>query len=131
MIGLDTNVLVRYFMFDDAQQSAQAVTLIDTLTVSEKGFVSLVVISELVWVLNYVFQLSRDEVNDTLSQISRMPVLSLENFGVFLKALALCSNSSLDFVDCLIGCLAAQAGCSYTATFDRKAARLPGMVRIR
>jgi predicted nucleic-acid-binding protein len=130
MIGLDTNVLVRYFMLDDALQSAQAAALIDTLSVSEKGFVSLVVISELAWVLSYVFQLSRNEVNNTLSQISRMPELSLENAGVFLKALVLCTNSSVGFADCLIGCLATQAGCSHTATFDRKAAKLPGMVRI-
>jgi predicted nucleic-acid-binding protein len=59
-----------------------------------------------------------------------MPELSLENTEVFLKALTLYTNSSTGFVDCLITCLAAQAGCSHTVTFDRKAGKLPGMVRI-
>jgi predicted nucleic-acid-binding protein len=130
MIGLDTNVLVRYLMQDDHRQSAQATALIDALSSSNRGFVSLVVISELVWVLSYVFQLSRRDVNITLSMLARMPELRLENLVVFLRALRLCNTTSADFADCLIISVAKRAGCSYTATFDRKASRLPGMQRI-
>ena len=89
MIGLDTNVLVRYLIQDDARQSAQAKDLIDSLSVSNKGFVSLVVISELVWVLSYVFQLSRSDVNEVLGRLARMPEFRLEKIVVFLRALHL------------------------------------------
>ncbi len=130
MIGLDTNVLVRYLMQDDPRQSAQATALIDTLSVSNKGFVSLVVISELVWILSYVFQLSRNDVNATLGQLARMPEFRLEKTVVFVRALRLCNTTSADFTDCLILSVAKRAGCSYTATFDRKAAKLPGMQRV-
>jgi predicted nucleic-acid-binding protein len=130
MIGLDTNVLVRYLIQDDARQSAQAKDLIDSLSVSNKGFVSLVVISELVWVLSYVFQLSRSDVNEILGRLSRMPEFRLEKIVVFLRALHLCNTSSADFVDCLIVCSAKRAGCSHVATFDRKATKIPGMLRV-
>ena len=53
MIGLDTKVLVRYIMQDDARQSAQATTLIEALTVDEPGFVSIISVVELGWVLSH------------------------------------------------------------------------------
>lgn len=127
MIGLDTNVLLRYLMQDDPHQSAQATALIDTLSISNKGFVSLVVIAELVWALSYVFQLSRNEVSALLSSVARMPELRVEKVVVFLRALRLCNTTSADFADCLIAIVAKRAGSSHTATFDRKAAKLPDM----
>jgi predicted nucleic-acid-binding protein len=131
MIGLDTNVLVRYLMQDDPHQSAQATALMETLSVTNRGFVSLVVISEFVWVLSYVFQLSRNDVNVTLGILARMPELRLEKVVVFLRALRLCNTTSADFADCLIVSVAKRAGCSHTVTFDRKAAaKLPNMARI-
>jgi len=130
MIGLDTNVLVRYFMQDDARQSAQAKALINSLSVSNRGFVSLVVVSEFVWVLSYVFQLSRNDVNEILGRLSRMPEFKLEKLVVFLRALRLCNTSSADFIDCLIFSVAKRAGCSHTATFDRKATKVPGVLRV-
>jgi predicted nucleic-acid-binding protein len=52
MMGLDTNVMVRYIMQDDAKQSAQAARLLDALSVDKPGFVTLVSVVELVWVLS-------------------------------------------------------------------------------
>jgi predicted nucleic-acid-binding protein len=127
MIGLDTNVLLRYLMQDDPRQSAQVTALIDSLSISNKGFVSLVVIAELVWALSYVFQLTRSEVSAILSSVARMPELHVEKVVVFLRALRLCNTTSADFADCLIAVAAKRAGSSHTATFDRKAARIPGM----
>lgn len=103
----------------------------ETLSVTNRGFVSLVVISEFVWVLSYVFQLSRNDVNVTLGILARMPELRLEKVVVFLRALRLCNTTSADFADCLIVSVAKRAGCSHTVTFDRKAAaKLPNMARI-
>lgn len=61
MIGIDTNVLVRFLMADDARQSQRAIAFMATLSPTEQGFVSLIVVSELVWILRYVF--SSQEMN--------------------------------------------------------------------
>jgi predicted nucleic-acid-binding protein len=126
MIGLDTNVLLRYFMQDDVRQSAHAETVIRTLSLSNKGFVSLVVVVELAWALHYVFQLDRSAMSAIFNQLVRMPEMKVEGSAHFLRALRLFGTSSADLADCLIIGIAKRAGCSYTATFDRKAAKLPG-----
>jgi predicted nucleic-acid-binding protein len=87
MIGLDTNVLLRYFMQDDTRQSSKAAALIETLSRSNQGFVSLVVIVELVWALSYTFQLERGEVRTMLKRLVNMPELKIEKAVHFLRAL--------------------------------------------
>nr|WP_315256099.1 PIN domain-containing protein [uncultured Duganella sp.] len=130
MIGVDTNVLVRYFMRDDPSQSASAIAFIDSLARGNKGFVSLVVVVELVWVLNYVFRLKRMEVRTVLGKLMTMRVLKVERNIQCLCALRMFNVSAADFADCLIVCVAKQAGCSQLVTFDRKAAKLPGAIYI-
>lgn len=130
MIGLDTNVLLRYFMQDDVQQSDQAEALIDTLSHTEQGFVNLVVVAELVWVLSYIFQLGRGELHAVLIRLANMPELKVEKSTHVLQALRRFKSSSADLADCLIVSIAKGAGCSRTATFDRKAAKLPGAFYI-
>lgn len=130
MVGLDTNILVRFFMRDDELQSRQAAVLIDSLSAEEQGFVSFVAVAELTWVLQYVFQLPKDQLITVLAKIPSMPVFKLEDLAVFLRALRLCHGSNAEFVDCLIEGVAERAGCSQTWTFDRKASRLPGMQRL-
>ncbi|MYM23651.1 PIN domain-containing protein [Duganella sp. FT135W] len=130
MIGLDTNVLLRYFMQDDIRQSAKAGRLINSLSRTEQGFVSLVVVAELVWALSYGFQLDRGELHAVLVQLVNMPELKVEKTAQVLQALRQFKVSSVDLADCLIIGIAKNAGCSRTATFDRKAARLPGAFYI-
>lgn len=117
-------------MRDDEPQSGQAAVLIDSLSAEEQGFISFVAVAELTWVLQYVFQLPKDQMIAILSKIPSMPVFKLEDLAIFLHALRLCHSSSAEFVDCLIAGVAERAGCSQTWTFDRKASRLPGMRRI-
>lgn len=131
MVGIDTNILVRFFMRDDELQSRRAVALMDSFSAEEQGFVSFVVVAELVWVLQYVFQLQKNQVVSVLAKLANMPALKLENLSVFLHALQLCNNTSVDFVDCLISGVAMHAGCACTMTFDRKSSKVPGMKRIR
>ena len=61
MIGLDTNVLVRYIAQDDAAQSPKASTLIESLTVDEPGYVTQVALVEVVWVLSSLYAADRDQ----------------------------------------------------------------------
>jgi predicted nucleic-acid-binding protein len=70
MVGIDTNILVRFFICDDEFQSRKATAFVDSLSAEEQGFVSLIVVTELAWVLQYVFQLSRTQVIDILAKLA-------------------------------------------------------------
>ena len=130
MIGLDTNVLVRYVSQDDAKQSPKASRLIESLTVDSPGYVSLVSVVELVWVLAGCYALSKDEICEVLDTLLRTKELVVANADIVWKALRLFKSGKADFADCLIELSAQEAGCSYTATFDRDAAKHCGMKLI-
>lgn len=131
MIGLDTNVLVRYIMQDDAKQSPKATRLIESLTTDAPGFVSLVSIVELGWVLSSSYGLTRQQVTQALELLLRTKEVVIDHADQVLKALRVFKASSVDFADCLIERSAASAGCDRTMTFDVGAAKTAGMTLIR
>lgn len=131
MIGLDTNVLVRYIMQDDVRQAEQASRVLDSLSSQTPGFVTLVSIVELVWVLGSCYELQRAQLSDALEGLLRTKELVLERGETVWKATRLFRNSSADFADCLIERSAAAAGCTRTMTFDRTAAKHCGMALIQ
>lgn len=127
MIGLDTNVLVRYFTEDDPTQSKLARDLFERrLSKTTPGFVSTVVLVELVWVLTRAYASPRQVVADIIEGLLTSPVIVFENKVQVRKALADYRATGADFGDCLIGRGNEAAGCSATMTFDRAAAKLPG-----
>ncbi len=71
MIGLDTNVLVRYLAQDDQEQSALATQVLESLDEAERGFVSLVVLVELQWVLRRAYRMSASEVAGIVERLLR------------------------------------------------------------
>jgi len=131
MIGLDTSVLVRYIMQDDAKQSPKASRLIDALTVDEPGFVSIVSVVELVWVLSSAYGLVRDQIGQALEALLRTKELSIDRADQVLKALRIFRTTSADFADCLIERSANSAGCGRIMTFDVGAAKVAGMTLIQ
>ena len=131
MIGLDTNVLVRYIMQDDPKQSPKATKLIGALTVAAPGFVSLVSVVELAWVLSSCYGLTRDQVAQTLELMLRTKEIIVDGADLVLKALRTFKASTAEFADCLIERTAASAGCTKTMTFDISAAKTAGMTLIR
>lgn len=128
MTGLDTNVLVRYLMQDDPAQSAVATRLIEALTPESPGFVPMVVVVELVWVLSSAYDLGRGSVTEALEGLLRTRELVVEGAEMVWRALRLFRGSKADFADCLIERSAAAAGCVRTVTLDRAAAKGCGMV---
>lgn len=127
MIGLDTNVLVRYFAQDDPIQSAKALQLIERrLTEDEPGFISLVALVETVWVLQRRYRRDARDVVAIIERLLQAPVVVIENAAEVFLAMTEVQEGRGSFSDVLIGALGAKAGCSMTLTFDRKAARLPG-----
>jgi predicted nucleic-acid-binding protein len=131
MIGLDTNVLVRYIMQDDARQSELASRLIESLTVEEPGFLPLVAVIELVWVLSSSFELVRAQIVSALEVLLQTKEIQVERAEVVWRALRVYRDSSADFADCLIERSAAAAGCARTMTFDRGAAKHCSMMLIQ
>ncbi len=127
MIGLDTNVLVRYIMQDDPKQSPKASLLIDALDDTNRGFVSLVSVVELVWVLSSCYDLSREQITQALDVMLRTRQFAVEQSEQVMRALRVFAAGKADFADCLIERSAAQAGCDKTVTFDVGAAKYAGM----
>ena len=123
MIGLDTNVLVRYITQDDASQSPKATRLIEALTADKPGFIGLVSLTELVWVLTGCYSSGKAELIAVLEGLLRASGLRVENAETVWKAVRLFKEGNADFADCLIECSASQAGCDYTMTLDRAAAK--------
>ena len=131
MIGLDTNVLVRYIMQDDAKQSPKASQLIESLTVDAPGFFALVSVVELGWVLSTSYGLSREQLAQAIEALLRTKEIVIDRADQVLKALRVFKASSADFADCLIERAAASAGCDRTMTFDAGAAKVAGMTLIQ
>ncbi len=131
MIGLDTNVLVRYIMQDDAAQSPRATDLIEALTVDEPGFVSIVAVVELGWVLSSSYGLSRQQLGQAFEALLRTKEIVVDRADSVLKAVRRFSATSADFADCLIERAGADAGCRCTMTFDAAASKVVGMSLVR
>jgi predicted nucleic-acid-binding protein len=127
MIGLDTNVLVRYLTLDDPVQARAAVKLVDSLTADEAGFLSLVVIAELAWVLETSYAFNKDSLVQVFEMLLRSRELIVEQKQTVAQALQLYASGKAGFVDYLIERVAHAAGCEYTFTFDQKAAVSAGM----
>lgn len=131
MIGLDTNVLVRYIMQDDAGQSPLATALIESLTVEAPGFVTLVSVIELTWVLVACFGLDRSQIVAALEGLMRSKEIVVERADIVWQSVRVFRDGTADFADCLIERSAASAGCERTMTFDRGAAKSCGMIFIQ
>jgi predicted nucleic-acid-binding protein len=131
MIGIDTNVLARYIAEDDAAQSAAAARVIESLSTESPGFVPLVVIAELVWVLQFSYRFNKREIADVIEKLLRSAELMLENAEMVAQALRKFRVSRADFADCLIERSAHAAGCQHTRTLDKRAATIANMRLIQ
>jgi predicted nucleic-acid-binding protein len=127
MIGLDTNVLVRYLTQDDPIQSLKATEIIERrLTEENPGFVSIVAMVETVWVLDRAYNLAAHEIAAAVEGMLQADVLVVENEQEVFTAMITLKERQGSFAGAIIAALGAKAGCSCTLTFDHKALRLPG-----
>jgi len=127
MIGLDSNILVRYLTQDDPIQSPKATAIIERrLTEENPGFVCIVAMAETVWVLDRAYGLAMHEIAAAIERMLQTDVLVVENEQEVFTAMIALKEGHGSFADALIVALGARVGCSRTLTFDRKALRLPG-----
>ena len=129
MIGLDTNVLVRFLVRDDEDQFDRARRLIRREAQNgEPVRISLVVLLETEWVLRSRYKLTKGEILDAFSALLSSVDLSFEDEPSIEEALFVWKDSSAQFADCLIGARHRALGCSATATFDNGAVKLPRFI---
>ena len=131
MTGLDTNVLVRYIMQDDVAQSPKATALIESLSSEDPGYIAMVSVVELYWVLTSSYELSAQQAAQALEAILRTKQLLVERADQVMRALRVFGDGKADFADCLIERAAASAGCGQTMTFAVNASKHAGMTLLR
>lgn len=132
MIGVDTNVVVRFLAQDDDVQSPIATRFMSRLSRERAGFVSAVVLAEITWVLSRAYKASRDDIAAAVEGLLRSAELVVENSAAAYRALALYRAArSVEYADALIAEIAALAGASETVSFDTRAAAELGMRLLR
>jgi predicted nucleic-acid-binding protein len=131
MIGLDTNVLVRYLTHDDPTQTAAAMRVMNSLSFDSPGFLSLIVIAELVWVLAISYRFPKKEIEEVVETLLRSKELVIERGEIVSQALRAFSTGRADFADYLIERCAYAAECQFTVTSDQRAATVAGMRLLR
>jgi predicted nucleic-acid-binding protein len=125
VIGLDTNILVRYLVADDPVQSARARHILEEqLSSAEPGYISLVAMAETVWVLDNTYGIGRRAIARTVERLLAADNLRIQNEHEVFAAKVMLESGVASFSDALIGELGISAGCSQTLTFDLKAARM-------
>ena len=127
MIGIDTNVLVRYVMQDDPAQARAATRFLGNLTSQAPGHISAVVLAELSWVLTSTYGATRAELANAIENLLATDALIVQHVDCAHRALAALRTTGADFADAFVAAIDVKAGCAETVTFDKDASRRAGM----
>lgn len=131
MIALDTNVLVRYLVEDDAALSARAAKRI--ATASQRGeqlFISGIVLCEVAWVLSVAYKVSKPELIRIFRRLLLARQLAFENVDALVRALDAFDDGRGDLADYVIREIARVHGCDVVATFDKALIKERGFVAV-
>ena len=132
MIGLDTNILLRLILKDDAKQHARVLNLLKkTLSAGRPGFINLVVLMEFAWTLRRALKQSNESVMTIVEQLLGMNNIVVERGEIVARALWVSLDKRIDLPDALISCLNEAEGCSETLTFDVDFARSGAAILVR
>ena len=131
MIGLDTNVLLRYLTRDDHLQSRAAIAFLEhELTLERPGYINVVTFAELVWTLRTSYAASNEHLLTAVERLLQADTLVIQNATEIGAALVDATEGRGSFADALIARMNAAAGCDRTVTFDKKALRLEGFAPL-
>ncbi|WP_423596178.1 PIN domain-containing protein [Roseateles sp. MS654] len=130
MTGIDTNILVRYFVDDDVNQAAIARHFLESLSPEHPGYVSTVALLELWWVLRRSYEMEKAGLVRTIRKLLAASNLRIEHREEVADAVARFVLGSANLQDYLIERRCAGAGCASTMTFDLAAAKSAGMTLV-
>ncbi len=126
MRAVDTNILVRLLVRDDAKQVATAERF-----VAGGAWVSHLVLMEMVWVLESVYDLAPDRIATAVAMLLGHAQLAIEKSEVVAAAVGeYRKHPRLGFSDCLIVAVARNAGHVPVGTFDRELGKLEDVRRL-
>ena len=124
MKGVDTNILIRFLIGDDEQQARKVYNVFKKTELDKNElFVPLLVILELIWVLESVYEISRTDILDSVSDLLLMPILKFENQSVLQQFIISAQGNRYDLSDLLIAHSAKIQGCETVLAFDKKASK--------
>ncbi len=124
MKGIDTNILVRFLVGDDRIQTKKVYTLFKKAEAEKQELlVPLLVVLELIWVLESVYNISREDILDAIRDLLLMPVLKFEHQSALQQFVHNAQGNTYDLADILIAHSAKAQGCDTVITFDKKASR--------
>lgn len=130
MIGLDTNVVIRYLTQDDPKQSAIANRIIEQeLSEKNQGYITLISLIEITWVLESCYQQTKEDIINVLDLLLTIKQISIEKTDLVYLALKRFRTGTADFSDALITMVCEDAGCKRVVSFDKKAVTV-GMEKI-
>ncbi len=132
MKALDTNVLVRFLVKDDPAQAEMIYQKLKQAEIDgEVFFVPLLVVLEMIWVLDSVYKIPRQEIVDSLEALLRMPVLRWESQAVIQGLISSAGDTRIDLPDLLIALSAKHSGCEMVLTFDQRACQFGFFSRLQ
>jgi len=131
MIGLDTNILVRLAIDDDADQMRRArAFLAANCSAEDPGFINRVTLCEMVWVLTSSYRLGRPQIARHITDLVVSTDIVLEDTDAVRAAITRYAHTNIEFADLLIAETNRSAGCKATATFDKRAAKLDSFMAV-
>jgi predicted nucleic-acid-binding protein len=124
LIGLDTNVVIRYLVQDDKKQSDAATRFIEkSLTAESPGYINHIILCEIVWVLQRCYGVRKQQIREIVEGLLTSKQLVVDNVEVTWKALRAFDSHKAGFCDSLIAQANIYSGCEYTITFDKTVCR--------
>ena len=121
MRAVDTNIVVRLIVRDDPEQVHRAEAF-----VAQGAWISLLVLAEAIWVLESVYELSRQRIGTVVGMLMEHDRLTLQDEDIVRSARAVFEHQSVSFSDCLIVEIARKAGHMPVGTFDKAMSRMDG-----
>jgi predicted nucleic-acid-binding protein len=135
MIGIDTNVLLRWLLYPEDGDIGSSPAEIDLVerTINAKDaefFVNVIVVAETTWILEQKLKLPRAGICDVVDRLLYSVNITVGDSSAVNEARQVYETAHIGFADCLIAQMNSRVGCSYTLTFDKKAGRHAGFRNI-
>lgn len=126
MIGIDTNIIIRYIVQDDVQQSRKATRFMENkISTENPGFINHVVLCEIAWVLSGAYGFSKENIIRVVQSMLTANEIVVFESDLVWKTMADFEDGDADFSDYLIANINVNYGCNETVTFDKKALQHP------
>lgn len=124
---VDTNVLIRHLTGDPTDMARRASRF---LAVTEPLFLTDLIVAEVVYVLESVYAVARDEVGQLMRDIVTSDRIRLADLPMLLRAIEIYQFDRLSFADAYLVACAERSGDGKVVSFDKDISRVGTVERI-